>query len=569
MLTELRIRQLAVIDEVTLALAPGFNVLTGETGAGKSIIVGALGLLIGERASSDLVRTGAEKATVEGIFDVAARPALRRALDERGIECDGTLVLKREVASAAGGRARAWINGTPVTAGTLADVGRALVNVHGQHEAQALLAPEAQRDILDAFGNALGERAAVEDAQRTLRELEVALAALDSREAEARRRADWLAHVAGEIEAAAPRPDEEAALDDEARRLTHAEELQALATEVTEALEGESGALPRLAPVQRALGGLQRIDPATSRLQELFDAAWYALEEVAREAQAYADGIEHDPARLEAVERRRDLLFRLKQRHGGSIEAVLAAGREARAELELLDTAGLDRRTLTSQRTAAAAALDAAAAALSAKRRVAAAALADAVTARLPDLGMPDGRFLVDLPAREAIGPDGAEQVEFRVALNVGHEARPLARVASGGELARVMLALKVILARVDDVPTLIFDEVDAGIGGRTGLMVGDAMRDVAAHHQVFAITHLPQIAARGHHHIVVAKAAKGGVTTSDVSVVADEGRVTEVARMLGGDAESATSREHARELLAAAQAPAPRPAPQRARKRG
>jgi len=569
MLTELRIRQLAVIDEVTLALAPGFNVLTGETGAGKSIIVGALGLLIGERASSDLVRTGAEKATVEGIFDVAARPALRRALDERGIECDGTLVLKREVASAAGGRARAWINGTPVTAGTLADVGRALVNVHGQHEAQALLAPEAQRDILDAFGDALGERAAVEDAQRTLRELEVALAALDSREAEARRRADWLAHVAGEIEAAAPRPDEEAALDDEARRLTHAEELQALATEVTEALEGESGALPRLAPVQRALGGLQRIDPATSRLQELFDAAWYALEEVAREAQAYADGIEHDPARLEAVERRRDLLFRLKQRHGGSIEAVLAAGREARAELELLDTAGLDRRALTSQRTAAAAALDAAAAALSAKRRVAAAALADAVTARLPDLGMPDGRFLVDLPAREAIGPDGAEQVEFRVALNVGHEARPLARVASGGELARVMLALKVILARVDDVPTLIFDEVDAGIGGRTGLMVGDAMRDVAAHHQVFAITHLPQIAARGHHHIVVAKAAKGGVTTSDVSVVADEGRVTEVARMLGGDAESATSREHARELLAAAQAPAPRPVPQRARKRG
>ncbi|MFZ9450052.1 MAG: DNA repair protein RecN [Alphaproteobacteria bacterium] len=569
MLTELRIRQLAVIDEVTLALAPGFNVLTGETGAGKSIIVGALGLLIGERASSDLVRTGAEKATVEGIFDVAARPALRRALDERGIECDGTLVLKREVASAAGGRARAWINGTPVTAGTLADVGRALVNVHGQHEAQALLAPEAQRDILDAFGDALGERAAVEDAQRALREMEVALAALDTREAEARRRADWLAHVAGEIEAAAPRPDEEAALDDEARRLTHAEELQALATEVTEALEGESGALPRLAPVQRALGGLQRIDPATSRLQELFDAAWYALEEVAREAQAYADGIEHDPARLEAVERRRDLLFRLKQRHGGSIEAVLAAGREARAELELLDTAGLDRRALTSQRTAAAAALDATAAALSAKRHVAAAALADAVTARLPDLGMPDGRFLVDLPAREAIGPDGAEQVEFRVALNVGHEARPLARVASGGELARVMLALKVILARVDDVPTLIFDEVDAGIGGRTGLMVGDAMRDVAAHHQVFAITHLPQIAARGHHHIVVAKAAKGGVTTSDVSVVADEGRVTEVARMLGGDAESATSREHARELLAAAQAPAPRPAPQRARKRG
>lgn len=323
--------------------------------------------------------------------------------------------------------------------------------------------------------------------------------------------------------------------------------------------------------MQRSLAGLQRIDPATARLQELYDAAWYALEEVAREAQAYAEGIEHDPARLAEVERRRDLLYRLKQKHGGTIEAVVEAGRAARAELDLLDTVGLDRRTLEARRDAAAAAVTTAAEALSGKRCAAASALATAVSARLPELGMPDGRFLVDLPARERIGPDGAEQVEFRVALNLGHEARPLARVASGGELARVMLALKVILARLDDVPTLIFDEVDAGIGGRTGLMVGDAMRDVATHHQVFAITHLPQIAARAHHHIVVAKGAKGGVTTSDVVVVTDEARVTEVARMLGGDAESATSREHARELLASASVPPTRdrPTAQRARKRG
>jgi len=246
-------------------------------------------------------------------------------------------------------------------------------------------------------------------------------------------------------------------------------------------------------------------------------------------------------------------------------------GRAARAELDLLDTAGFDRHALEDRRVAAAATVAEAAAALSVTRRAAAAALATAVTARLPELGMPDGRFLVDLPARDGVGPDGAESVEFRVALNLGHEARPLARVASGGELARVMLALKVILARLDDVPTLIFDEVDAGIGGRTGLMVGDAMRDVATHHQVFAITHLPQIAARGHHHIVVAKGAKGGVTTSDVSVVTDAARVTEIARMLGGDAESATSREHAKELLMSAAAAATRdlPTAQRARKRG
>ena len=563
MLTELRIRNLAIIDSVTLPLAPGFNVLTGETGAGKSIIVGALGLLIGERASSDLVRTGADRATVEGVFDVGERRDLLADLDARGIESDGTLVLKREVPASAGGRARAWVNGSPVTATVLAEIGRALVNVHGQHEAQALLQPEAQLHILDAFGDAVGEHAAVGEAHRRLGEARAAIATLAARRDEAAKRADWLAHVAKEIGDAALKEGEDERLDDEARRLTHAEELQGLIRELVEAFDGaEDGALSRIGHLQRPLASLQRIDPSTARLQELFDAAWYALEEVARESRAYAEGIEHDPARLDEVERRRDLIFRLVKKYGGSVPAVLAAGREARAELDLLDTAGLDLRGLESRVKDAEEAFAAAAKKLSVKRRAAAAALAKAVEARLPDLGMPDGRFLVELPARTEPSAHGAEDVEFRVALNVGHDARPLARVASGGELARVMLALKTILARLDGVPTLIFDEVDAGIGGRTGLLVGDAMREVAGHHQVFAITHLPQIAARAHHHIVVRKAARGGITTSDVSLVADEARVDELARMLGGDAESATSREHARELLATARG-------QRAKKRG
>ncbi|MGA0920481.1 MAG: hypothetical protein ACO3SD_07190, partial [Gemmatimonadaceae bacterium] len=316
----------------------------------------------------------------------------------------------------------------------------------------------------------------------------------------------------------------------------------------------------------------------------LFDAAWYALEELARASQAYADGVEHDPARLDAVERRRELIFRLSKKYGGSIAAVLQMGRESAAELDLLDTAGLDLRTLEARRAAAETAYREVAATLSAARARAATALAAAVDARLPELGMPDGHLFVELLPLEAPSATGAERVEFRVALNLGHEARPLARVASGGELARVMLALKTILARLDGVPTLIFDEVDAGIGGRTGLMVGDAMRDVAAHHQVFAITHLPQIAARAHHHIVVSKGARGGVTTSDVSVVTGAARIDEIARMLGGSTESATSREHARELLETAQRPAPPstrapgeppasaarpPSAQRARKRG
>ncbi|HVH38826.1 MAG TPA: DNA repair protein RecN [Gemmatimonadaceae bacterium] len=556
MLTELRIRNLAIIDTVTLPLAPGFNVLSGETGAGKSIIVGALGLLIGERASGDLVRTGAEKATVEGIFDIAGQQALVSMLDARGIELvgDGTLVLKREVTTAPGGRTRAWVNGSPVTAGVLAEIGRALVNVHGQHEAQALLEPEAQRHILDAFGEAGSEAIAVEKAHAEVIEARAAIASLSARRDDATKRADWLAHVAKEIGDAALKEGEEERLEEEARRLTHAGELQALIGELTTALDGtDESALGALGHLQKPLGALQRIDPATARLQELYDAAWYALEELAREAHAYEEGIEIDPARLDEVERRRDLIFRLTKKYGGSVEAVLTSGREARAELDLLDTAGLDLRSLDARVKEAESALATAAGKLSKKRRTAAAALAKSVEKRLPDLGMPDGRFLVELTTRSEPAATGAEDVEFRVALNVGHDARALARVASGGELARVMLALKTILARLDGVPTLIFDEVDAGIGGRTGLMVGDAMRDVAAHHQVFAITHLPQIAARAHHHIVVRKGAKGGVTTSDVALVTHEDRVDEIARMLGGDAESVTSREHARELLARA----------------
>ena len=550
MLTELRIKNFAIIESVTLPLAPGFNVLTGETGAGKSIIVGALGLLVGERAASDLVRTGAERATVEGVFEVSDAELIA-ALDARGIETDdGTLVLKREVTSN-GVRARAWINGSPVTTGALAEVGRLLVNVHGQHEAQALLDESSQRAILDLFGECAGEATRVAAAHHELMDARAAVKALRTRRDEAQQRADYLQHVAKEIGEAKLVAGEDTKLDGESRRLTHGEELRALAGEINDSLDGgDEAVVRRVGHLQRALSALQKIDPSTARLQALYDAAYYALEELARETDAYAAGVENDPARLEVVERRRDLIFRLVKKYGGSIAAAIETGRSARAELDLLDTAALDLRGLDGRVTAAEESLAAAAAKLTAKRRAAAAKLAKAVEALLPELGMPDGKFSVTLVPRNEIATTGAEDIEYRVALNVGHDARALSRVASGGELARVMLALKTILARIDRVPTLIFDEVDAGIGGKVGLMVGDAMRRVAGHHQVFAITHLPQIAARAHHHIVVSKGAKGGVTTADISLVSDEKRVVEIARMLGGDSESRVSREHATELL-------------------
>jgi DNA repair protein RecN (Recombination protein N) len=558
-LTELRIKNFAIIETVTLPMAPGFNVLSGETGAGKSIIVGALGLLIGERAASDLVRTGADRATVEGVFEVATGGEISAALDAKGIDVsEGTVVLKREVA-AAGGRARAWVNGSPVTAGVLAEIGRLLVNVHGQHEAQALLDEDSQRRILDLFGDAVADAGNVATAHAELQVARGAVKALLTRRDDAQKRADYLQHVAKEIGEARLADGEDAKLDDEARRLTHAEELRALAGEIGETIDGaDEAVLQRVGHLQKALGALQKIDPSAARLQELFDAAYYALEELARETAEYLGSVEHDPSRLAEVDRRRDLIFRLTKKYGASISEVIETGRAARTELDVLDTASLDLRALEARVAAATSALEVAAKVLSKKRKAAASTLAKAVESLLPELGMPDGRFFVDLVPREDIAATGAEALEFRVALNLGHDARPLARVASGGELARVMLALKTILARLDHVPTLIFDEVDAGIGGKVGLMVGDAMRRVAGHHQVFAITHLPQIATRAHHHIVVSKGARGGVTTADITIVDGDERVNEIARMLGGDAESAVSRDHARELLAAAEAVAP-----------
>jgi DNA repair protein RecN (Recombination protein N) len=561
MLTQLRIKNVAIIESVTLPLQPGLNVLSGETGAGKSIVIGALGLLIGERASAEDVRTGADKATVEGEFHVKNTPDVAGALDEHGIEAeDDVVVLKREISAA--GRTRAWINGTPVTAGVLANVGRLLVTVHGQHDAHALLDEPSQREMLDRFAGALDDARRVAEAFAQLTAARAALAQRIARRDESAKRADYLRHVAEEIAAAKLKEGEEAALASEAARLTHAEELKSLAGEMIDALDdADGGAIHRIGGLQKQLGALQRIDASTERLQTLYDAAFYALEEFSRELSAYEESVEHDPARLAQVEQRRDLIYRLLKKHGGTIESVIRAGSEAASELDGLDSAGHDVASLTAAVKSTETALHACAAALSKRRKDGAAKLATAVEARLPELGMAGGRFAIALRKLPEIASSGAEEVEYRVALNVGHDDRPLAKVASGGELARVMLALKTILAGLDHVPTLIFDEVDAGIGGAVGLMVGDAMRRVAERHQVFAITHLPQIASRAQHHVVVSKAAKGGITSADIEVLSGDERVRELARMLGGDAKSEVSRAHARELLDGATSNTARPA--------
>jgi DNA repair protein RecN (Recombination protein N) len=566
MLTELRIKNFAIIEALALPLAPGFNVLSGETGAGKSIIVGALGMLLGERANADMIRTGTDRATVEGTFDVAADRELAKILDDRGFEVeDGLVVLKREVASS--GRGRAWINGTSVTAAALADIGRLLVNLHGQHEAQTLLDQDSQRLILDAFAGATERASAVRAAFDELSMIRRTIADLTKRRGEAEKRADYLRHVTREIEEAKVVPGEDERLEDEARRLEHAEELRSLSESISHSIDGaENALLHQLSNVGRELGAIQKIDSTLDRLRELHDAAYYAVEELGREIESYRSGIDLDPSRLEIVRARRDLLFTLTKKYGPTLADVIATGEKSRAELDLAESGGLDQGALEKRRQAAEKKWKDEAAALTALRTDGARRLAGAVDEVLPELGMPDGHLTVELLPVDDIGSTGAETVVFKVSLNVGHDARPLARVASGGELSRVMLALKTILARLDGVPTLVFDEVDAGIGGRVGLQVGETMRRVAACHQVFAISHLPQIAARAHHHIVVSKAARGGVTAADVSVVTGDRRVEEIARMLGGDPESDVSRAHAAELLEHAE-PARAPAQRRVRK--
>lgn len=555
MLTELRIRNFAIIESVTLPLAAGFNVLSGETGAGKSIIVGALGFLLGERASADLIRTGADKATVEGTFEIGDRKSILDAADERGIDIDGgVLVLKREISS--GGRGRAWVNGTSVTASSLADIGKMLVNLHGQHEAQTLLDPDAQRLLLDSSANAEQQVEAVSQAHSALSEIQRQIKTLSMRKQDAEKRADYLRHVCAEIEGAKLTAGEDATLEDEARILENTDELRSLVESLLALLGGdESGALTALSGMTRSLQGLQKIDSSASKFQELYDNGFYALDELSRSLSDYLAAIELDPDRLANVRRRRDLIYELTRKYGPTLSDVIETGRKSRAELDLVESGSLDIGELKAREKNAAEKLAVQAGRLTEIRKAAARKLSKSVDAILPDLGMSDGRFSVRLITRDEIAATGAEDVEFLVTLNVGHDARPLAKVASGGELSRVMLALKTILARADEVPTLIFDEVDAGIGGKVGLQVGDMLRRVADHHQVFAISHLPQIAARAHHHMVVAKAAKTGVTSADISVLAGKDRVTEIARMLGGDPESKVSQAHAKELLSTAAA--------------
>ena len=552
MLETLHIADYALIEALDVDFRAGLNVLTGETGAGKSIIVGALGLVLGARASGDSVREGASKAKVDAVFRLDNPPKrLSRLLAEHDIEVeDGELLVSRVVTRE--GRSRAQICGNLVPVSVLARVGDELVDLHGQHEHQSLLKLDRQLGLLDAFAGTEQAAEAVAEEVAQLRALDREIEALASEDREQARRVEFRRFEIDEIDAAGLEPGEEEELKARRNLVTNAERVFTLAADARMKLyEDEDGSA--VDNIDAALNAIEELGDIDERFQPLagrLAGARSEIEELAAELRDFTDGLEFDPEELDTLNERLVLIGDLKRKYGESIEFILDYRDKAAAEVEAF--ASRDER-LTGLRRDRDTLLDSAqqldARKLSQKRAAAARKLDRKVTAALEKLGMKGGSFETRLTLVE-LGPDGIDRVEFLLAANPGEKVKPLRQVASGGEISRIMLALKAVFAEADRIPTLIFDEIDAGVGGKTAKSVADMLRELAGSHQTICITHIAQIAAAGQAHYHVAKGVRNGRTTTTVSPVDGDARVDEVARLLDGSA-SDVSVDHARALLA------------------
>ncbi|HEU5330174.1 MAG TPA: DNA repair protein RecN [Thermomicrobiales bacterium] len=586
MLVELSIRDFAIIDRLRLVFGPGFNALTGETGAGKSIIIDALGAILGERTGAEFVRAGAPSARVEGVFELGAANAadIHALLAEYGlVDDDGAddepLILAREIA--AGGRSTARVNGRTVTAGTLAKLGERLVDIHGQSDHLTLLRPANHIDLLDRYAGLTAERESLSAVVADLRAVRERLASLDRDERELARRIDLLRFQVEEIAAARLRPDEEDELLHERRILGSAERLTELADVAYRKLNGAAGddfaggkapraALDLLRQVNVALAELARLDPSLDETRAQVEEQVYLLEDAAATLRDYRERVEADPARLVEIEERLTLLKDLKRKYGATLPEVIAFGEQAEAELAQIERREERAEELRERETTLLAEVGRRAAALTTQRRAAGERLSAAVESAIAELNMGRARFAVQIthaddpqgaPVRDEQGTEhhlafdthGVDRVEFLLAANVGEPLKPLARVASGGETARLMLALKSILSEVDTTPTLVFDEVDVGVGGRSGQVVGEKLWGLSAGpngHQVLCISHLPQIAAFADSHFKISKQEIGERTVSSVAQITADERVDEIAAMLDGVPIAPAARANAQEML-------------------
>ena len=564
MLRELRVRNLAVIESLTVPFGPGLNVLTGETGAGKSILIDALTLLLGERAQpAETIRAGAETATIEAVFDAPRKSAVAALLQEHGIPLEnGQLVVRRELVR--GGRGRVFLNDANTTLALLERLGEALVEVHGQHEHQALLRPLRHLDLVDAFAGLGILRDRLRQRYDEWRSSTMELDALRTAQTDQATRTAEYREAMAEIDAGRLRAGEEEELREERRRLMNAERLaEGANVAYRELYDDPASAVERAGRAASLLRDLVRLDPRDQPTVQALDTALVHLDETARALRSYRDGVVFDPPRLEAIERRVDEIGRLKRKFGESVDAVLAHRARLETDFEGLARAGEDEGRLVERVERLRTELATRATDLAERRDQAVSRLETAVMAELTALDLESAAFRVRLGRERAapgelpvgpegwrLGPKGVDHAEFLFSANAGEDVRPLARIASGGELSRTMLALKVVLAATDGVPVLIFDEVDVGIGGKTADTVGKKLRQVARTRQVLCVTHLPQIAAYADQHFRVEKREEDGRTATTVAVLVKNDRVREVARMLGGESVTDTSLQHALELI-------------------
>lgn len=574
MLLELHIRDFAIIERLNVRFSDGFNVLTGETGAGKSIIIDALGTLRGERPDASFVRAGAERARIEGIFSTTDRPDLLDVLQEYGLweAEDETLILSREINSETG-RSVARINGRAVNSSVLREVGSRLIDIHGQHEGLTLFNQRTHVEMLDRYGGLLPQRQRVGEVVGELRRITDELNALRRAAARRTERIEELRFLLDDVREAKLRAGEEEELLQERTLVQNGARITDLVTGAYAALYGSDESTKRARPILEALGGvcnglgeLARLDTSASRMAEHAAELLYGLEDLSASVRAYRDSMEFESGRLDTIEDRLTLIRDMQRKHRGTIEDILQRAASAEAEIERLTNsdeqmAGLEQQMARLREEAGGLASE-----LSAQRRTVGQRMAEEVQASTRDLAMPNVRFEVNIQqiddpnglpykgngTRRTVAFDkiGIDRVEFMLSPNPGEPLKPLAKIASGGESARLLLALKSILSRVDEVPTLVFDEVDVGVGGRAGGVVGEKLWGISAQHQVLCITHLPQVAAFGDAHYAIAKAVVDDRTRTNVERLSDEQRTDEIAAMLDGTPVSEHSRRSAQDML-------------------
>lgn len=548
-LASLRIRNLALVEDLTWEPKPGFTAITGETGAGKSVILGALNLLLGERADKSLIRTGADLCTVEAVFDQVTEKRITRLLEENGAEpCeDGHLIIKRTLPAEAAGKQ--FVNGSPCTLALLRALGVYLVDLHGPHDHQSLFSREQQTRLIDSFGGAEKLREEFSAARRSLLKLQEEKEAILTGEQTAARELDLLTHQVREIESAAPQAGEEDTLVAKQRAAANSHRIGEISAQLSAGIsEDDNSLLTRIGDLSRLARELAKLDPAAEKIAEACETTFSAADEFSRAVDSYASARDTDGGSLEEIEARLDVIQTLKRKYGSTVDEVLAFHAEAAEKLSGLQNRAERRDTLDADIAAADKTMRAHGTKLSTSRKTAAKKLADKVREGLKNLGFNKAEFAVSLEALDSPAPHGFETAEFLFAPNPGEPSHPLRAIASSGEISRVMLALKSALADQDDVPVLVFDEIDANVGGEIAAKVGQKMKELGKSRQVLCITHLPQVAAAAASQYVVSKQVKDGRTRTTLTETGGETREEEIARMLGGKSASAMS--HAKALL-------------------